>query len=316
MAANSPAANSPRAEPAELMTEAVADRGLMLDELTVAELVTLMNDRDAVIPGAVRATLPAITAAIEATAARMLKGGRLIYVGAGTSGRLGILDATEVPPTFGTDGDVVLGLIAGGPAAILSSVESAEDSEEAGANDLAGLAPGPLDTVVGIASSGRTPYVLGALRLAAERGALTVGLSCNPGTPLSAAAEHGIEVAVGPEIVTGSTRLGAGTATKMVLNMFSTISMIQLGRTYRTLMVDVKATNSKLVRRAVHIVMLATGADEDTARVTLDAAGWHAKLAIAVIATGMSVQDARAALDAAGGVLRNVIEPTATAGER
>jgi N-acetylmuramic acid 6-phosphate etherase len=308
--------DAPGADPGELMTEAVADHELSLDELSVAELVTMMNDRDAAIPGAVREALPAITAAIDATAARIRKGGRLIYVGAGTSGRLGVLDAAEVPPTFGTDGDVVLGLIAGGPAAITSSVEFAEDSDEAGAADLAGLEPGPLDTVVGIASSGTTPYVLGALRLATERGALTVGLSCNLRTPLSAAAEHAIEIPVGPEIVTGSTRLGAGTATKMVLNMFSTISMVQLGKTYRTLMVDVKATNAKLMRRAVRIVMLATGADEDTARTALDQTDWHAKLAIAVIATGLAVPDARAALDAAGGVLRKVIEPVVGTGGR
>jgi len=309
-------ADSPNADLDDLLTEAVADHELALDELTVAELVTLMNDRDTAIPGAVRVALPAITAAIEATAARVRSGGRLIYVGAGTSGRLGVLDAAEVPPTFGTGGDVVLGLIAGGPSAIISSVEFAEDSEEAGATDLAALDPGPLDTVVGIASSGTTPYVLGALRLAAERGALTVGLSCNLGTPLSAAAEHGIEIPVGPEIVTGSTRLGAGTATKMVLNMFSTISMVQLGKTYRTLMVDVKATNAKLMRRAVRIVTLATGVDEDTARAALDETGWHAKLAIAVIATGMSVPDAQAALDAAGGVLRKVIDQAVGTGGR
>jgi N-acetylmuramic acid 6-phosphate etherase len=307
-------ADCPDADLGEMMTEAVADQDLALDGLTVAELVTLMNDRDATIPGAVRAALPAITAAIEATSARIRQGGRLIYVGAGTSGRLGILDAAEIPPTFGTDGNVVLGLIAGGPPAITSAVEFAEDNEEAGAADLAGLAPGPLDTVVGIASSGTTPYVIGALRLAAERGALTVGLSCNLGTPLSAAAEHAIEIPVGPEIVTGSTRLGAGTATKMVLNMFSTISMVQVGKTYRTLMVDVKATNAKLMRRATRIVMLATGADEDTAHAALDETGWHAKLAIAVIATGLSVPDARAALDAAGGVLRKVIEPAVGTG--
>ena len=305
------AADSPDLDRSELLTEAVGNDHLALDELSVAELVTLMNDRDATIHGAVRAALPAISAAIEATTVRMRQGGRLIYVGAGTSGRLGILDAAEVPPTFGTGDDVVLGLIAGGATAITSAVEYAEDSDEAGAADLAVLNPGPLDTVVGIASSGTTPYVLGALRLAASRHALTVGLSCNLGSPLSAAAEHAIEIPVGPEIVTGSTRLGAGTATKMVLNMFSTISMVRLGKTYRTLMVDVKATNAKLLRRAVRIVMLATGVDEDTARAALDEAGWHAKLAIAVIATGMSAPDARAALDAAGGVLRKVIEPDA-----
>jgi N-acetylmuramic acid 6-phosphate etherase len=305
------AADSPDLDRSELLTEAVGNHHLALDELSVAELATLMNDRDATIHGAVRAALPAISAAIEATTVRMRQGGRLVYVGAGTSGRLGILDAAEVPPTFGTGDDVVLGLIAGGATAITSPVEYAEDSDEAGAADLAVLNPGPLDTVVGIASSGTTPYVLGALRLAASRHALTVGLSCNLGSPLSAAAEHAIEIPVGPEIVTGSTRLGAGTATKMVLNMFSTISMVQLGKTYRTLMVDVKATNAKLLRRAVRIVMLATGADEDTARAALDEAGWHAKLAIAIIATGMSAPDARAALDAAGGVLRKVIEPDA-----
>ena len=305
------AADSPDLDRSELLTEAVGNDHLALDELSVAELVTLMNDRDATIHGAVRAALPAISAAIEATTVRMRQGGRLIYVGAGTSGRLGILDAAEVPPTFGTGDDVVLGLIAGGATAITSAVEYAEDSDEAGAADLAVLNPGPLDTVVGIASSGTTPYVLGALRLAASRHALTVGLSCNLGSPLSAAAEHAIEIPVGPEIVTGSTRLGAGTATKMVLNMFSTISMVRLGKTYRTLMVDVKATNAKLLRRAVRIVMLATGVDEDTARAALDEAGWHAKLAIAVIVTCMSAPDARAALDAAGGVLRKVIEPDA-----
>ena len=309
-------ADSPDSDLGELLTEAVGNHHLALDELSVTEFVTLMNDRDQTIPGAVRAALPAISAAIEATAMRIRRGGRLIYVGAGTSGRLGVLDAAEVPPTFGTADDVVLGLIAGGPSAIISPVEYAEDSDEAGAADLAVLDPGPLDTVVGIASSGTTPYVLGALRLAAERGALTVGLSCNLGAPLSAVADHGIEIPVGPEIVTGSTRLGAGTATKMVLNMFSTISMVQLGKTYRTLMVDLKATNSKLMRRAVRIVMLATGADEVAARTALDETDWHAKLAIAVIATGMNVTEARAALEAADGVLRKVIEPRVSAGDR
>jgi N-acetylmuramic acid 6-phosphate etherase len=300
-------------ELAGLLTEAVDGRGLMLDELSVAELVTLMNDRDAAIAPAVRHELPAITRAIEAAAERMQRGGRLIYVGAGTSGRLGILDASEIPSTFGTPGDVVIGLIAGGPDAIVASVESAEDSEEAGAADLARVNAGPLDTVVGIASSGRTPYVLGAVRSAAQRGALTVGLSCNLATPLSAAAQHPIEITVGPEFVTGSTRLGAGTATKMVLNMFSTISMIRLGKTYQTLMVDARPTNTKLVRRAVRIVTLATGASEDTARAALNAAGWHAKVAIAMITTGMNASDARAALDEVDGVLSKVVAGSAAA---
>lgn len=290
-----------------LLTEAVADHGVMLDALSVSELAIRMNDRDATIAAAVRSALPTIIRAIEATSERMRRGGRLIYVGAGTSGRLGILDASEIPPTFGTDPGLVIGMIAGGPDAIVSSVESAEDSQEAGAADLTELSVGRLDTVIGIASSGRTPYVVGAVRLAADKRALTVGLSCNRDTPLSAAAEYGIEIPVGPELVTGSTRMGAGTATKMVLNMFSTISMIQLGKTYGSLMVDLKATNAKLVRRASRIVRLATGVDEQTARAALDEAGWHAKVAIAMIATGASAAEARVALDAVDGVLRKVI---------
>jgi len=311
MAPDSP--SSPASpEPADseldgLLTEAVGDESVMLDALSVTGLVTLMNERDATIAAAVRQALPAISAAIAATAERMHRGGRLIYVGAGTSGRLGVLDASEVPPTFGTDPELVVGLIAGGHPALVSSAEAVEDSAAAGAVDLDALSPTPLDAVVGIASSGRTPYVIGALRRAAEAGALTVALSCNPDAPISALAKHAIEVPVGPEIVTGSTRLGAGTATKLVLNMFSTISMIKLGKTYRTLMVDVKATNAKLVRRAIRIVTLATGADEATARAALDRADWHAKDAIAMIATGSDAETARAALDAAGGMLGKVI---------
>lgn len=291
----------------DLLTEAVADNGLMLDELSVAELVTLMNDWDATIAGAVRDALPAIIDAIDATSERMRRGGRLIYVGAGTSGRLGVLDSSEVPPTFGTDIGVVVGVIAGGPFALVSAVEAAEDSAEAGAADLEALGVDPHDTVVGIASSGRTPYVLGALGFASSAGALTVALSCNLNTPLSEAADHGIEIPIGPEVVTGSTRLRAGTATKMVLNMFSTITMIRMGKTYRTLMVDVKATNAKLRRRALRIVTMATGATEDVAREALDQADWNAKLAIATIATGMEVDQARAALEDAGGFLGRIV---------
>ncbi|WP_370614472.1 N-acetylmuramic acid 6-phosphate etherase [Mumia sp. Pv 4-285] len=299
-----------------LTTEAVADSHLMLDELSVPELVTLMNDRDETVAAAVRAVLPAVSDAIAATVERMRRGGRLLYVGAGTSGRLGVLDASEVPPTFGTGPDVVIGIIAGGPAAIVSAVEAAEDDAEAGATDVDAHAVGELDTVVGIASSGRTPYVLGALVRASERGALTVGVACNTSTPLAEVADHGIELAVGPEVVTGSTRLGAATATKMVLNMFSTIAMVQLGKTYRTLMVDVKATNAKLRRRAVRIVTLATEIDDAVAERALEDAGWHAKLAIAMIATGLDADHARAALDDAGGVLRVVVDRASVDGDR
>ncbi|NGN94812.1 N-acetylmuramic acid 6-phosphate etherase [Nocardioides sp. KC13] len=278
-----------------------------IDQLSVADLVALMNARDATIADAVRSALPAIAAAVTAATERMREGGRLIYVGAGTSGRLGVLDASEVPPTFGVE-DVVVGVMAGGPAALLDAAEGVEDDSEAGAADLAALGIGPLDTVVGIASSGRTPYVLGAVEHAAAAGALTVGLSCNLGSPLARVASHGIEVPVGAEIVSGSTRLGAGTATKMVLNMFSTATMVQLGRTYGSLMVDMRASNAKLRHRAVRIVTEATGVDAAAATAALDAAGWHAKLAIATLLTGLSPAEASLALDRAGGRLRTVLE--------
>lgn len=284
-----------------------ASAGRAIDELPVADLVDLMNRRDATIAAAVRTALPTITAAVSATADRMRRGGRLVYVGAGTSGRLGVLDASEVPPTFGVRG-LVVGVIAGGTDALVTAVEGVEDDAAAGAADLAAVGVGPDDTVVGIAASGRTPYVVGALEAATAAGALTVGLSCNVDAPLSAVAACGIEVPVGPEIVAGSTRLGAGTATKMVLNMFSTVTMVQLGKTYGPLMVDMAATNTKLRRRAVRIVTEATGATDETAERALDAAGWHAKLAIATILTGLSPAEASAALDAAGGRLRTVIE--------
>ncbi|MEI7056635.1 N-acetylmuramic acid 6-phosphate etherase [Nocardioides sp. CCNWLW239] len=281
--------------------------GPEIDQLSVADLIARMNERDATIATCVRSALPAIAAAVSAATDRMRDGGRLIYVGAGTSGRLGVLDASEVPPTFGVDG-VVVGIIAGGPDALRDAAEGAEDDAEAGAADLAVIDVGPLDTVVGIASSGRTPYVLGALEHAAERGALTIGVACNQGTPLGRAAMHGIEVPVGPEIVSGSTRLGAGTATKMVLNMISTATMVQLGKTYGSLMVDMRASNAKLRHRAVRIVTEATGADDAAAVEALDASGWHAKPAIATILTGLSPAEASQALERAGGRLRTVIE--------
>ncbi|MFJ9391180.1 N-acetylmuramic acid 6-phosphate etherase [Nocardioides sp. NPDC101246] len=291
-----------------LTTEASSPPGgPEIDQLSATDLVALMNERDATVATAVRSALPSIAAAVTAATARMRDGGRLIYVGAGTSGRLGVLDASEVPPTFGLD-DVVVGVIAGGPEALFSAAEGIEDDAEAGAADLAALGVGPLDTVVGIASSGRTPYVLGALAHAADNGALTVGIACNLGTPLARVATHGIEVPVGPEVVSGSTRLGAGTATKMVLNMISTATMVQLGKTYGSLMVDMRANNAKLRHRAIRMVTEATGADDATAVRALGESGWHAKLAIATILTGLSPAEASQALELAGGRLRTVIE--------
>ncbi|NAZ80717.1 N-acetylmuramic acid 6-phosphate etherase [Kineococcus sp. R8] len=290
-----------------LTTEALDGVGADLAAEPTAELVRRMNDGDATVAGVVRTQLPVIAAAVDAIAERMARGGRLVHVGAGTSGRLGVLDASEVPPTFGTPPGVVVGLVAGGPEALVSAVEGAEDDADAGRRDVEALGLTADDSVVGIAASGRTPYVLGAVAAARAHGCLTIGLSCNEGTPLSAAADLGIEVAVGPEVVRGSTRLRAGTATKMVLNTLSTLAMVRLGKTYGSLMIDVRATNEKLRRRAVRIVVTAAGAGEDEAAAALAAAGGEARTAVAMLVLGCGADEARAALDAAGGRLGDVV---------
>ncbi|PZG13930.1 N-acetylmuramic acid 6-phosphate etherase [Nonomuraea aridisoli] len=284
----------------ELATEQSDPRYSQIDRLPTEQIARLMNQADAAVPVAVAVALPAISEAIDAIAARMARGGRLLYVGAGTSGRLAVLDASECPPTFGTDPSLVQGVIAGGPEALTRSVEGAEDDPDAGAAALKDLEAGPLDSVVGVSASGRAPFVLGALAEAAGRGALTVALSCNEGAPLSAAAEHAIEVVVGPEVVTGSTRLKAGTAQKLVLNMISTISMVKLGRTYGNQMIEMSAMNSKLAERARRMVSDITGADRETAGAALDAAGGQAKIAVLMIRHGLDAQAARALLESHG----------------
>ncbi len=284
----------------ELSTEQSDPRYSQIDRLPTEQIARLMNQADAAVPAAVATAVPAISAAIDAIAARMAEGGRLLYVGAGTSGRLAVLDASECPPTFGTDPSLVQGVIAGGPDALTRSVEGAEDDPEAGAAALKDLEVGPLDSVVGVSASGRAPFVLGALAEATARGALTVGLSCNAGAPLSAAAEHAIEVVVGPEVVTGSTRLKAGTAQKLVLNMISTISMVKLGRTYGNQMIEMSAMNSKLAGRALRMVRDITGADQETARAALEAAGGQAKIAVLMIQHGLDAEAARALLESHG----------------
>lgn len=295
-------------ELATLVTESSDPRYSKIDTLPVADLAAIMNDADATVPGAVRKALPQLVPAIEGIADRMARGGRLLYVGAGTPGRLGVVDASECPPTFNTDPDQVTGIIAGGPAAILNAVEGAEDDESAGVSAMDEAGVGMLDSVVGIASSGRTPFVVAAIARARELGALTVGLSCNTDTRLSAAAEHAIEVPLGPEIVSGSTRLKAGTAQKLVLNMISTITMIRLGKTYGSLMVDVRATNEKLRERAIRIVKLITDADREQALGTLEQVSFDVKLASVMIARGVGEQGARALLDGANGRLRQALE--------
>ncbi|NBE93499.1 N-acetylmuramic acid 6-phosphate etherase [Nonomuraea sp. KC401] len=294
-----------------LTTETADPRFAGIDTMSVGELAATMNAADAAVPAAVAGALPQITEAIEATSERVRAGGRLVYVGAGTPGRLGVLDASECPPTFGTPPEQVFAIIAGGESAIVSPREGAEDDERAGAAAVDAAGVGPLDTVVGIASSGRTPYVLAAVRRARELGALTVGLSCNAGTPLSAAAAHAVEVLVGPEVVSGSTRLKAGTAQKLVLNMFSTIVMVRLGKTYGNLMVDVKATNGKLRERAVRIVRAITGAGREEALAVLDANGFNVKQAVVAARFGLAPCDAAARLAGAGGRLREALEERA-----
>ncbi|NBE98265.1 N-acetylmuramic acid 6-phosphate etherase [Nonomuraea sp. KC401] len=284
----------------ELSTEQSDPRYSQIDRLPTEEIARLMNQADTAVPAAVAAVVPAISAAIDAIAARMAEGGRLLYVGAGTSGRLAVLDASECPPTFGTDPSLVQGIIAGGPDALTRSVEGAEDDAEAGAAAMKDLEVGPLDSVLGVSASGRAPFVLGALAEAAGRGALTAALSCNTGAPLSAAAEHAIEVVVGPEVVTGSTRLKAGTAQKLVLNMISTIAMVRLGRTYGNEMIEMSAMNSKLAGRALRMVRDITGADQETAVAALDAADGQAKIAVLMIQHGLDAEAARALLESHG----------------
>ncbi|GLX18952.1 MULTISPECIES: N-acetylmuramic acid 6-phosphate etherase [Streptomyces] len=301
-----------RAQLDTLTTEAFRPELAEIDRLPTLEIVRTMNAEDATVPAAVAAQLEPIAAAVDAIAERMARGGRLVYAGAGTAGRLGVLDASECPPTFNTDPAQVVGLIAGGPGAMLRAVEGAEDSRELAAADLTALALTRDDTVVGVSASGRTPYAVGAVEYARTRGALTVGLSCNAGSALAAAAEHGIEVVVGPELLTGSTRLKAGTAQKLVLNLISTVTMIRLGKTYGNLMVDVRATNEKLRARARRIVALATGAPDAEIEAALAATGGEVKDAVLVVLGGVDGPEAARLLAESGGHLREALARTRT----
>ena len=292
---------------AALLTEARNAATEHLDEMTTLEMLQVMNDEDATVAAAVRTQLPAIARAVDQVAARFARGGRLFYVGAGTSGRLGVLDASECPPTFSVEATLVQGLIAGGDRALRLSSEHSEDSPEEGARDLRAAEFAPGDTLVGIAASGRTPYVLGAMAYAKALGALTVGLSCVPGSALAAAADIAITPATGPEVLTGSTRLKAGTATKMVLNMLSTGVMVRTGATYGNLMVNVRATNAKLVDRAERIIAAATRCSGEEAARLLRASGESVKTAIVMQKLGVTRDEAERKLATAGGVLREVI---------
>lgn len=291
-----------------LPTEAYRTELADIDRLPTLEIARAMNAEDATVPVAVSGQLPRIAAAIDAIAERMARGGRLVYAGAGTAGRLGVLDASECPPTFNTAPGQVVGLLAGGPPAMVTAVEGAEDRADLAAADLDALALAPEDTVVGVSASGRTPYAVGAVEHARGLGALTVGLSCNPGSRLAAVADHGIEVVVGPELLTGSTRLKAGTAQKLVLNMISTITMIRLGKTYGNLMVDVRASNEKLRARSRRIVALATGASDAEIEAALAESGGEVKNAILAILGRVDGRTAARLLSESGGHLRGALE--------
>ena len=278
-----------------------------LDTMTALELVTAMNREDHKIPEAIRPMLPNIARAVEYAVSSLSAGGRLIYMGAGTSGRLGVLDAVECPPTFGVDPDVVVGLIAGGEKAFVKAVEGAEDSEELGRQDLQNIGLRKEDFLVGIAASGRTPYVLGGLAYAKSVGCHTAAISCNPGSAVGSSADLAIEVVPGPEVLTGSTRLKAGTCQKLILNMISTASMVRSGKAYENLMVDVMQTNEKLVVRAQNIVMEATGVDRDTAAEKIRQAEGSCKTAITMILADCTAEEAVSRLEKAKGHVREAI---------
>jgi N-acetylmuramic acid 6-phosphate etherase len=292
----------------KLTTEKRNPSSMQLDQLSVKEVLQLMNKEDQTVPLAVEAALPEITVAVEQVISTFQAGGRLIYTGAGTSGRLGILDAVECPPTFSTPQDMVQGLLAGGMSAFRKAKEGAEDNPNLGAKELEEIGLCAKDTVIGIAASGRTPYVIGALDYAAAVGAATVSIACNRDAAVSKHARIAIEVETGAEVLAGSTRLKAGTAQKLVLNMISTASMVGIGKVYENLMVDVKPTNDKLQERSKRIIMEATGSPYSLAEAVFHKADGHVKTAIVMLLLDLSREDAAQKLMEAGGFVRSAIK--------
>ncbi len=286
-----------------MITETRNPASVEIDQLSTLEMLRVINQEDQQVALAVGQLLPEIARAVDAITAAFGKGGRLVYIGAGTSGRLGILDASECPPTYGVSAEQVIGLIAGGHKAILQAIENAEDDAELGAQDLKNIQFCANDVLVGIAASGRTPYVLGAMAHASAVGATVCSISCNPGSPLARAADISMVAVVGPEIVTGSSRMKAGTAQKLILNMLSTGAMIRTGKVYGNLMVDVEATNAKLVERQKRIVMEATDCDRTTAERALAEADNHCKTAIVMILAGLTADEARHRLQSSNGFI-------------
>ena len=292
----------------KLTTEARNPASERLDELSALEIAELINDQDAQIAAAVREQAPEIATAIDAVAERFRGGGRLIYIGAGTSGRLGVLDAAECPPTFSSDPAMVVGLIAGGNSAMFRAVEGAEDHPQLAGQDLQALNFSDADVLLGIATSGRTPYVIGGLRYARSLGAYAIGLACNQASELEAHADLLICPVVGPEVLSGSTRMKAGTATKMVLNMITTGAMVRIGKTYGNLMVDLAATNSKLKQRALRLVKTFTGLDEPSATELLSTCEGQLKIAIVAHCHGVDATRAAEILKSATGHLRTALK--------
>ena len=287
-----------------LITEQRNPNSMHVDSLSALEIVQLMNEEDKQVPLAIEKCLPQIAQAVECIVAAFQQGGRLVYIGAGTSGRLGVLDASECPPTFGVSPEMVKGIIAGGERALRHPIEGAEDSKEQAVVDLQTIQFSSKDVLVGIAASGRTPYVIGALEYAKSLGSVTVSIASNPNSAMANIVDIAIDTVVGPEVLTGSSRLKSGTAQKLVLNMLTTASMILMGKCYQNLMVDVQASNEKLKARAIRIVMQATDCDKALAEETLKQAEQNAKLAIMMILSGLDRAQAEALLEKHQGKLQ------------
>ncbi|EFV78431.1 N-acetylmuramic acid 6-phosphate etherase [Cytobacillus firmus] len=291
----------------KLNTEQRNPKTMEVDLMTTEEIITIINQEDTIVPNAIAREIPHIVKVVDEITDSFKKGGRLIYVGAGTSGRLGIIDASECPPTYGTDPEMVVGIIAGGKEAMTEAVEGAEDDSEQGRQDVADIQLSDKDVLVGIAASGRTPYTIGALQYGNEVGAVTVAVACTKDSEMGRIAKYTIAPITGPEVVTGSTRMKAGTAQKLVLNMLTTASMIKLGKVYGNLMVDVQMTNEKLFKRAENIVKMATGASDEEAQAALKEQNHNTKAAILQILTGLKGEAAARLLKKHNGYLREAI---------
>ncbi|MEH6987005.1 N-acetylmuramic acid 6-phosphate etherase [Cytobacillus firmus] len=294
----------------KLNTEQRNPKTMEIDLMTTEEIITIINQEDTIVPNAIAREIPHIVKVVDEITESFKKGGRLIYVGAGTSGRLGIIDASECPPTYGTEPEMVVGIIAGGKEAMTEAVEGAEDDSEQGRQDVADIQLSDKDVLVGIAASGRTPYTIGALQYGNEVGAVTVSVACTKDSEMGKISKYTIAPITGPEVVTGSTRMKAGTAQKLVLNMLTTASMIKLGKVYGNLMVDVQMTNEKLFKRAENIVKMATGASDEEARAALKEQNYHTKAAILQILTGLKGDAAAELLKKHNGYLREAAADT------